>query len=173
MFQTIINVMRLSGRASRSGYWVSVCAAWIVGMAATPLMFFAEAFWGSEHRTPGSSDWIVLGIFVAIVACCIWVWIAASVRRLHDRDKGGWWFIPFVILPVGVNELINFQTHVQPDVNLYQQILTYVTTALGIWGFIDIGCLRGTQGENRYGPVPPVVNVFGEAEPSEHSAPPR
>jgi uncharacterized membrane protein YhaH (DUF805 family) len=171
MFQTIVHAMRLTGRASRSGYWVEVCAAWIVGMAATPLMFFAKAFWGSEHRTPGSTDWIVLGIFVAIIAGSTWVWIAASVRRLHDRAKGGWWFIPFVILPIGVNELINFQMHVHPAMTLYQEILTYLTVALGLWGFIDIGCLRGTEGENRYGPVPPVVNLLGVPEPSEHSAP--
>jgi uncharacterized membrane protein YhaH (DUF805 family) len=171
MFQTIVRAMRLSGRASRSGYWVAFCAAWIVGMAATPLMFFAEAFWGSERRTPSLSDWTVLGTFVAIVLVCAWVWIAASVRRLHDRGKGGWWIIPFVILPIGVNELINSQTHFQPEMNLSQQILVYVTTALGLWGFIDIGCVRGTPGDNRYGPVPPVVTVFGEPEVSEQSSP--
>src|SRR5262249_55794161 len=113
------------------------------------------------------------GAFVAIVVYCIWVMIAASVRRLHDRARSGWWIFPFVILPIGVNELINFQTHVHPGMSLYQEILAYVTVALGLWGFIDIGCLRGTDRENRYGPVPPVVNIFGVPEPSEQSAPPR
>jgi len=163
--------MRLTGRASRSGYWVAVCAAWIVIMAASPLMFFAEAFWASEHRTPAASEWIAFGTFVAIFLACFWVMIAASVRRLHDRARGGWWFIPFVIVPIGVNELINFQTHVHPAMTLYQEILTYATVALGIWGFIDIGCLKGTPGENRYGPIPPVVDVFGEAEANERPVP--
>ena len=173
MFERILRPIRINGRASRSAYWIDVCGAWVGIMAASPLMFFAQAFWGSERRAPATSEWIAFGAFVAIVVYCIWVMIAASVRRLHDRARGGWWIFPFVILPIGVNELINFQTHVHPGMSLYQEILAYVTVALGLWGFIDIGCLRGTDRENRYGPVPPVVNIFGVPEPSEQSAPPR
>jgi uncharacterized membrane protein YhaH (DUF805 family) len=28
---------------------------------------------------------------------------------------------------------------------------------LGIWGFVELGCLRGTAGPNRFGPDPLVV----------------
>ena len=25
--------------------------------------------------------------------------VAVTIKRLHDRDKPGWWTVPFVILP--------------------------------------------------------------------------
>ena len=171
MFEAIIRPMHIRGRASRSAYWLAVCAAWIGIMAATPVLFFAEAFWGTERRTPKPSEWIALGLFVAVVLYCAWVMIAASARRLHDRDKGGWWVIPFVIIPIGVNELINFQTHIHPEMNVYQLILTWLTVALGLWGFIDIGCVHGTVRENRYGPVPLPAKWFAvEASETQSAA---
>jgi uncharacterized membrane protein YhaH (DUF805 family) len=29
----------------------------------------------------------------------LWVFLAASVKRLHDRDKSGWWMVPFFLVP--------------------------------------------------------------------------
>lgn len=49
--------------------------------------------------------------------------IAVTAKRWHDRDKSGWWI------------LINF-----------------VPLIGGIWAFIENGCLRGTEGNNRFGP---------------------
>src|SRR5579862_3815265 len=28
-----------------------------------------------------------------------WVYLATSVKRLHDRDRSGWWVIPFFVAP--------------------------------------------------------------------------
>jgi uncharacterized membrane protein YhaH (DUF805 family) len=33
-------------------------------------------------------------------------------------------------------------------------ILALAGFAMTIWGFVEIGCLRGTVGSNRYGPNP-------------------
>jgi uncharacterized membrane protein YhaH (DUF805 family) len=35
-----------------------------------------------------------------------------------------------------------------------QTILALAAFALTIWGFVEIGCLRGTAGTNNYGPDP-------------------
>ena len=29
----------------------------------------------------------------------IWVYFAISIKRLHDRDKSGWWMVPFFAVP--------------------------------------------------------------------------
>ncbi|MGA7942531.1 MAG: DUF805 domain-containing protein, partial [Bradyrhizobium sp.] len=29
----------------------------------------------------------------------VWVDLATSIKRLHDRDKSGWWMIPYFVLP--------------------------------------------------------------------------
>ena len=33
-------------------------------------------------------------------------------------------------------------------------ILQLISFAIAVWGFVEIGCLRGTVGPNRYGPDP-------------------
>ncbi|MGY4155902.1 uncharacterized membrane protein YhaH (DUF805 family) [Bradyrhizobium sp. USDA 4461] len=29
----------------------------------------------------------------------VWVYIAVSIKRLHDRDRSGWWMVPFFAIP--------------------------------------------------------------------------
>ena len=29
----------------------------------------------------------------------MWVYFAISIKRLHDRDKSGWWMVPFFAVP--------------------------------------------------------------------------
>ncbi len=57
--------------------------------------------------------------------------IAVTVRRLHDRDLSGWWY-----LGVFVCALI-------PFVNMISGI-----------AFLVFMCLEGTRGPNRFGPDP-------------------
>ena len=35
-----------------------------------------------------------------------------------------------------------------------------VAFVIGIWGFIELGCLRGSIGQNRYGPDPLAPDVL-------------
>lgn len=53
----------------------------------------------------------------------VWILFANQVKRWHDRDKTGWYV------------LVNF--------------IPYVGA---IWTLIECGCLRGSQGPNRFGP---------------------
>ncbi|MFI4935591.1 MAG: DUF805 domain-containing protein [Caulobacterales bacterium] len=55
----------------------------------------------------------------------LWVGLAVQVKRWHDRDKSWpWVFIEFIPL-------------VGP-----------------LWVFVELGCLDGTPGDNRFGPSP-------------------
>lgn len=51
--------------------------------------------------------------------------IALSAKRWHDRDKSAWWIL------IGLIPLIG-----------------------AIWAFVEVGCLKGTSGPNRFGPDP-------------------
>lgn len=76
--------------------------------------------------TAGEDGMSPLMIVYAVFAIfSIWPSLAISVKRLHDRDQSGWWVLVGLIPILG-----------------------------GLYLFVVIGCLRGTVGENRFGPDP-------------------
>jgi Predicted membrane protein len=52
----------------------------------------------------------------------IWISVAVQVKRWHDRDKSGWWFL-----------------------------MNFVPIIGWLWVLIECGFLRGTPGPNRFG----------------------
>ena len=76
-----------------------------------------------------------------------WVYLATCAKRLHDRDKSGWWAIPFLVVP-GL-----YAQFVDRLPNSYAMLpFALIVFALMIWGFIEIYCLKGTRWTNRFGP---------------------
>ena len=67
-----------------------------------------------------------LGVITNIVILVlVYPSIIVLVKRLHDHDKSGWWVLIYLIPIAG-----------------------------WIWQIVECGCLRGTVGDNRYGPDP-------------------
>ena len=104
----------------------------------------------------------------------LWVYLATSVKRLHDRDKSGWWLLLFFALP-----------------GLYSQFggrlgNSWVAMLFGlsafvfcVWGFVEMYCLKGSRKTNRFGPDPlapidtrPGWDQQSETEPVPHTASP-
>ncbi|MBF0560714.1 MAG: DUF805 domain-containing protein [Alphaproteobacteria bacterium] len=54
-----------------------------------------------------------------------WMGLCVTIKRYHDRNKSGWWILIQLVPLVGP-----------------------------IWYLIDVGFLRGTSGDNRFGPDP-------------------
>lgn len=98
------------GRAPRSEYW------WFV--VFNILMSIVIALVGAVTQTLGN----VLDVIVTLAL--IVPNLAVSVRRLHDTDRSGWWFLLVLIPLIG-------------------------TIILIVW-FV----MRGTDGDNRFGPDP-------------------
>jgi len=57
--------------------------------------------------------------------------IAVTVRRLHDRDMSGWWYLGVAVLGQ----------------------VPYLGALIQL-GFLVLMCLPGTPGPNRFGPDP-------------------
>ncbi|MGB8447906.1 MAG: DUF805 domain-containing protein, partial [Pseudolabrys sp.] len=72
--------------------------------------------------------------------------VALAIKRLHDRNKSGWWLLVFYLLP-GVIDNIGMYTAVQLVFHLAR-------IALSIWALVELGFLRGPSGSNKYGPDP-------------------
>jgi uncharacterized membrane protein YhaH (DUF805 family) len=91
--------------------------------------------------------------------------IAVGIKRLHDRNKSGWYLLLFYLLP-GI--LLGAGLMFPERSNIVATVLALLAFAISIWAFVELGCLRGTIGVNPYGPdpvapviVPPVRNPLG------------
>jgi uncharacterized membrane protein YhaH (DUF805 family) len=66
------------------------------------------------------------GLFAGVfLLVTTWPSLAIGVKRCHDRDRSGWYLLLCLIPIIG-----------------------------GVWLFVELGCLRGTIGGNRFGPDP-------------------
>lgn len=75
--------------------------------------------------------------------------IAVHIKRLHDRDKSGWWLLLFYLLPIILDGLDRMS-----GVPL---VFSLPAAAVSIWALVQFGFLRGTSGPNQYGPHPLAV----------------
>jgi uncharacterized membrane protein YhaH (DUF805 family) len=88
---------------------------------------------------------------VNITMTCIFAWpyAAVSIKRLHDRNKSGWWVIPFIVAAGLYGQFGHWLADpwAKSFVGLAVQVLF-------IWGLVEMYCLRGTRGPNQFGPDP-------------------
>ncbi len=105
------------------------------------------------YAVPGLVSTILGGLrALALCIALIWLGLAISVKRLHDRDKSGWflpvyWGLPMVLGALGFVAQLN-------DSGGLSLVCGLGEFAIGIWMFTEPGCLRGTPGTNRFGPDP-------------------
>ena len=117
------------GRINRGLFWkgfLITFVAWIVLFFAVGMVVPGSA------RAPNADGGLSFQLNGAaaipnllLTAVFTWISVCLGVKRYHDRDKSGWWVLIALIPLIG-----------------------------GIWYFIEVGCLRGTAGPNRFGPNP-------------------
>jgi len=90
---------------------------------------------------------------------------SATLRRLHDRNRGGWWMAPLLIGPALLNGLAERVDH-----GVLAGVLGGIGFGLGVWGFLELLVLRGTAGPNRFGRDPLAdAGPAGAARWDQHS----
>jgi uncharacterized membrane protein YhaH (DUF805 family) len=97
----------------------------------------------------------------------VWLFAATSIKRLHDRGKTGWWFVPFFMAPGLLDKLSDWIDN--PPLEILVSGLGF---GLSVWCFVELFCLRGTKGPNRFGPDPlaPVAPVDTQPRWDQQSA---
>lgn len=87
---------QFNGRASRSEFWWFQLFILIVSIPLHLLSFYAGHS-GSQGLALVATGLSVVMWLVFVLPC-----MAATIRRLHDTDRSGWWmllaFVPFVSL---------------------------------------------------------------------------
>jgi uncharacterized membrane protein YhaH (DUF805 family) len=131
-----------SGRINRAKYWRSILVYIVAGMMTAVILYTAAG--------------IAAPLFIAMVVLVLIPWLiwglSFTTERLHDRDKSAWWLAVFYVLPGALVRLAGLSPFSGVTDTVLRNILALAAFALTIWGFVEIGCLRGTAGENSYGP---------------------
>jgi uncharacterized membrane protein YhaH (DUF805 family) len=119
-----------SGRAPRSEYWFFQLFVFLGLMILGVLGILLGVAGGQQQADAGAGTGAGIGIGIVGLLAIVFIFgvlvpqISVSVRRLHDTNASGWFFLLF--------------------------ILPYVGGLIAIvWG-----CIPGTQGPNKYGPSP-------------------
>ena len=110
-----------AGRARRKEFWlfslVMLVITWIAMFFDTAIGFTMPVdLWGQMFGIGVLYTIVVLALFLPA--------LAVTVRRLHDTNRRGWWYLILFVPFIG-----------------------------WIW-FLVLLCLKGTEGENRFGPDP-------------------
>jgi uncharacterized membrane protein YhaH (DUF805 family) len=124
------------GRLNRAPYWL---AGMGVILAAVVLGNIALTIVGRHSAAAG----VGVGLVFLLV---VWVTLALTAKRLHDRDKSAWWLLLFYVVPSVLDAIGRLLGWVL--------ILDPIGAAIGIWALVELGFLRGTKGVNNYGPDP-------------------
>lgn len=127
-----------SGRASRSEYWWSVLGMIIAMIVIGGLMFVIFFAADSGIGEPSGAMFIPIAILGIAYLAILIPSVAVAVRRLHDRNMSGWWYLGFTAIGM----------------------IPYVGW-IGTIAFFVILALKGTAGDNKYGSDP----LMGSANP--------
>lgn len=137
MLMPLRRYAEFSGRSRRKEYWMFVLFTSLVMAVCLALMFAGgfsavmEAQSGAIGEEPGPLFWLGAGLVGLFVLGIFIPSIAVAVRRFHDRDMSGWWYLGFIVLGA------------IPYVGIIATIASFVITVL-----------PGTPGPNRFGPDP-------------------
>ena len=121
-----------TGRVNRAPYWlvsiaVMVAALVVVGIAVT------IAGRSTMAIVIGGADLVLM----------IWIGLALTIKRLHDRDKSAWWLLLFYFAP----SILQAIGHRAWSAGF---ILVLIGFGIGLWALVEIGFRRGTAGPNSY-----------------------
>jgi len=153
---------QFSGRSRRKEYWMFVLFQILVYIAFLVLLTIVG---GAAVMTGGDASGVLAAGGVAVVLLALYgifslamiiPSIAVAVRRLHDTNRTGWWFLapflPYALVLIAIGMMAG-----SPDT------LAAAGIVAGIGGLIAFALaitllvfmlLDGTPGPNKYGPSP-------------------
>lgn len=134
----VSSLLTFRGRLNRMQYWQTTVLASLATLLIS--FIFAGLAWNGAAAV----------LFLPFGLLSFWVVLAASARRLHDRDKSAWWLVLFVATPIllsGLGGPIDFSG--RAEIRTWASVLSL---SISVWAFVELVCLRGVAGQNRFGP---------------------
>lgn len=126
--------LKFGGRINRAKWWLGLLVLFVVQMVLWFILgsvFGLTAMGSFDPNDPAAAEAMMSQMSAMMVPMGILILVmiypslAVYTKRWHDRNKSGWWSLIMIIPVVGA-----------------------------IWILVELGIMRGTDGENRYGPDP-------------------
>jgi uncharacterized membrane protein YhaH (DUF805 family) len=139
------------GRIGRCTYWLAILAL----IVAVLVLSFAPFLLNSEAAA------VMLALasqFIGLLS--LWPLLAVGTKRLHDRNKNGWWLLVFWLLPFalfcGGFSVVLFDDPRTGRSGDFSTGLIVILASLppALWGIVELGILPGAKGPNLYGADP-------------------
>jgi uncharacterized membrane protein YhaH (DUF805 family) len=138
-----------SGRISRSQYWLR----YFLPVTIVGVMLSLLSLTGNPVLA------LLPSLFQLIM---FWPHFAILIKRIHDRNKSGWlvWalYVPLIftmIFLVGaIIATAASATGAAMTLGIITGVFGFASFCVGVWFFVEFGCMPGTVGVNKYGPDP-------------------
>lgn len=150
------NYFSFKGRLNRKPYWLRNLALYGIAIVIYLIVILGFVGFSSVQGAAGlpGGTFAVMGLFGLLILPLILAFYVATfslaARRLHDRNKSGWWLLGYVAAFAGIGGVIeNFGE--ESTIGL---VATLLGLLLFLWYLIELGFLKGTVGANKYGPDP-------------------
>ena len=132
-------IFSFDGRIGRQTFWLAFLVKTIVDVVILAIINLVGTMMlpvdGVDWENPGAEQWYGMSLLLLWLIYVVWTGLALHVKRWHDRNKSGF-MVLVVLIP-----LVGF-----------------------IWALVEEGFLRGTAGQNNFGPDP----LIASATPGEH-----
>lgn len=137
-----------SGRINRAKYWIAFLIYIAIYVVVGVLAYFVDQ--STAVQTLNAIVTVVLMISS----------FGVGIKRLHDRNKSGWYVLLFIVAPTILFAAGFVIGTMSTGSDFVATALWLIAFVIGIWGFIELGCLRGSIGQNKYGPDPLAPDVL-------------
>lgn len=110
----MIRYFFFEGRASRKEWWALQAGCILLGLVIIFPTLLAEGSYAQKsgrNAPEGEVSWpdpafsdflpVTSAVIKLFSAAYFWIFVASSVRRLHDMDRSGWWWLIFLVPGVG------------------------------------------------------------------------
>jgi len=157
------------GRISRQSFWLGILG--IIG--ASIIAIFALGTLFGTSGTVSKFVWTIISLALFYPAAAI------SAKRLHDRNKPTLPWLAIFFLPGFISNLMQIFRIDYSVLDMSQMegmggmmgmfssagqdflvpgklamLVSLVALVVGIWALVELGFLKGTDGENSFGPDP-------------------
>lgn len=157
---SLVNLLfGFNGRINRMQYWLAtIGSSFVAGMISYTVTF--SMLMGASAMPKDGAAAANLGMLVAFVVICAisgWINTAIQWKRFHDRGRPGWIALaPLLPTAMMVMHVVSSAASNAPFGQMLSGLMTWlmVLMAMGLYFFIELGCLAGNAGPNKYGNPP-------------------